>query len=385
MSSNLKASQLQLQQHEAEKLSVGDKFGLNLKNFFQTRGLYCVLGLFSFFIVLLICNLLYRGIMKLPFFADGTRSFNARLFDLAYKAASIVLASLAPLVTFYMFEDWVMFSIGLLIAFGVLWSLRNVIPNMWRQGRLLLNIGAVREGERINYSGLPWRVKHLNIFSELENPENKLRLRVPVEDLLGLTSKPMQTSESWFPCKKGDWVILSDGYRGEVTAISVEFIDINDRGSSTRTYPMQDFLALSPLNISGSFRLKETLGISYDHQRDSTNRVLGSLKRFIKQKVADEGYEPHVSNLTVEFEGIGDSSLDITVIMDVDGSQAPFYNRIKRAMQRWCVDASSKYAWEIPYPQRTLHVVHEAQANHHGQADLFVDESELELESEAAE
>jgi len=256
---------------------------------------------------------------------------------------------------------------------------------MWRQGRLLLNIGAVREGERINYSGLPWRVKHLNIFSELENPENKLRLRVPVEDLLGLTSKPMQTSESWFPCKKGDWVILSDGYRGEVTAISVEFIDINDRGSSTRTYPMQDFLALSPLNISGSFRLKETLGISYDHQRDSTNRVLGSLKRFIKQKVADEGYEPHVSNLTVEFEGIGDSSLDITVIMDVDGSQAPFYNRIKRAMQRWCVDASSKYAWEIPYPQRTLHVVHEAQANHHGQADLFVDESELELESEAAE
>ncbi len=385
MSSNLKASQLQLQQHEAEKLSVGDKFGLNLKHFFQTRGLYCVLGLLSFFLVLLLCNLLYRGIMKFPFFADGNRSFNARLFDLAYKATSVLLASLAPLATFYMFEDWVMFSIGLLIAFGVLWSLRNVIPNMWRQGRLLLNIGAVREGERINYSGLPWRVKTLNIFSELENPENKLRLRVPVENLLGLTSKPVQTSESWFPCKKGDWVILSDGFRGEVTAISIEFIDIHDRGSSTRTYPMQDFLALSPLNISESFRLKETLGISYSHQRDSTNRVLGSLKRFIKQKVADEGYEPHVSNLLVEFERMGDSSLDITVIMDVDGSQASLYNRIKRAMQRWCVDASSEFGWEIPFPQRTLHVIHEAKKQEYGQADLFTEEANLIDESEAAE
>lgn len=385
MSSNLKASQLQLQQHEAEKLSIGDKFGLSLKNFFQNRGLYCALGLMSFFVVLLICNLLYRVIMRLPVFTDGTRSFNARLFDLVYKATSMILAALAPLITFYVFEDWVMFSIGLLVAFGVLWSLRNVIPKMWRQGRLLLNIGAVREGERINYFGLPWRIRRLNIFSELENPDNKLRLRVPIEELLGLTSKPIQRSESWFPCKKGDWVILSDGYRGEVTAISIEFVDIDDRGLSTKSYPMQEFLALRPLNISGSFRLKEMLGISYNHKSDSTNKILGSLKRFIKQKIADEGYEPHVKNLQVEFGAMGDSSLDIAVIMDIEGSQAPAYNRIKRAMQRWCVDATSKYAWEIPYPQRTLHMVQAAQSQNHVQTDMFAEEDEVDLESEAAE
>jgi hypothetical protein len=29
--------------------------------------------------------------------------------------------------------------------------------------------------------------------------------------------------------------------------------------------------------------------------------------------------------------------------------------RLRRAMQRWCVDACSAYGWAIPFPQRTLH------------------------------
>ena len=381
ISTNLSAAQLQLADLEAKKTSISDRFGNNVKNFFQTRGLYCILGILSFFMVLLISRLIYKLWSMAPFMQDGKRSFNLRLFALVYKAVSVVLASIAPLMVFYFFEDWVMFSIGLLIAFGVLWSLRNVIPSMWRQGRLLLNIGSVREGERIMYFGLPWRVKSLAIFSELENPENKLRLRIPIEDFLGLTSKPVQTSESWFPCKRGDFVILSDGFRGKVTAISVEFIDLGDRGGSTKTYPMQEFLDLRPLNISESFRLKESLGISYDHQVESTNRVLGRLKKFIAAKIADEGYEPHAKNLSVEFLKMSDSSLDVTVILDVDGSQAPYYNRLRRAMQRWCVDACTENGWEIPFPQRTVHV-HNAQENVvlSPQADLFVkDEDKTEF------
>jgi len=376
ITTNLSAAQLQLADLEAADLSMGDRFGHNVKNFFQTRGLYCVLGLMSFFLVMLLSRLLYKLWYMSPLRPEK-RSFNVRLFELLYKAFSVLVASIAPLFVFYTFEDWVMFSIGLLVAFGALWSLRNVVPNMWRQGRLLLNIGAVREGERIIFFGLPWRVKNLAIFTELENPENKLRLRVPVEDLLGLTSKPIQTSESWFPCKRGDWVILSDGYRGKVTAISVEFVDIEDRGLSTKTYPMQEFLALRPLNISDSFRLRETVGISYDHQNESTNRVLGRLKKFITAKIADEGYEPHVKKLTVEFEKIADSSLDVTVIIDVDGSQAPFYNRIRRAMQRWNVDACTEHGWEIPFPQRTLHVRNSQEnVTLSPQGDLFVESAD---------
>jgi len=31
------------------------------------------------------------------------------------------------------------------------------------------------------------------------------------------------------------------------------------------------------------------------------------------------------------------------------------YNRLRRAIQRWCVDACTEDGWEIPFPQMTLH------------------------------
>ncbi len=37
------------------------------------------------------------------------------------------------------------------------------------------------------------------------------------------------------------------------------------------------------------------------------------------------------------------------------GELADLYNRLRRAIQRWCVDACSECGWEIPFPQMTLH------------------------------
>jgi len=31
------------------------------------------------------------------------------------------------------------------------------------------------------------------------------------------------------------------------------------------------------------------------------------------------------------------------------------YNRLRRAIQRWCVDACTEHGWEIPFPQLMLH------------------------------
>ncbi len=60
-------------------------------------------------------------------------------------------------------------------------------------------------------------------------------------------------------------------------------------------------------------------------------------------------------NLRVEFQSAGASSLDIVVIADFKGSQAPIYNRLRRAIQRWCVDACTENNWDIPFPQLTVH------------------------------
>jgi hypothetical protein len=59
-------------------------------------------------------------------------------------------------------------------------------------------------------------------------------------------------------------------------------------------------------------------------------------------------------NLRVEFAQANSSSLDIVVIADFKGELGDLYNRLRRAIQRWCVDACTENGWEIPFPQITL-------------------------------
>jgi len=42
------------------------------------------------------------------------------------------------------------------------------------------------------------------------------------------------------------------------------------------------------------------------------------------------------------------------VIADFKGEMGELYNRLRRAIQRWSVDACTAYGWEIPFPQLTL-------------------------------
>ena len=62
-----------------------------------------------------------------------------------------------------------------------------------------------------------------------------------------------------------------------------------------------------------------------------------------------------VKDLNVEFEKANDSSLDLVVIADFKGETADLYNRLRRAIQRYCVDAATEFDWEIPFPQVTFH------------------------------
>jgi small-conductance mechanosensitive channel len=203
--------------------------------------------------------------------------------------------------------------------------------------------------------GVPWLVKTINVFSELENPSLGVRLRLPIEDLLGKTSRPFHKNEPWFPCKRNDWVILSDGTRGVVTSLSHEMVEMVQRGGSRKTYQTADFMALSPLNISVNFRLKVLFGISYDLQKDATTRILEILESHISEQIDTEGYGKNLLNLRVEFAQAGASSLDLVVIADFRGELAPLYQRLSRAIQRWCVDACTLNNWEIPFPQLTIH------------------------------
>ncbi|MES9991220.1 MAG: hypothetical protein ABW098_04665 [Candidatus Thiodiazotropha sp.] len=355
MSSEHQAARLQLDELMAAEVSLTDASQDYLKQFFQRRGLYLVVAMLVVVAVIFLSRMSNKAMRRLlPGFKKRHRSFRIRLLELVHRILTTLLIIIGPMVVFYVVEDWVLFSLGILLLLGFGWGLRHALPRYWHQIQLFLNIGSVREGERIYMDGLPWRVEQINVFSMLENPDAGLSQRVPIDDLVDQKSRPSNPDEPWFPCHKEDWVILSDGVRGKVTGISPELVQLVERGGAMKTYPTTDFLAASPRNLSTNFRIKEVIGVSYTLQEKSTETIPQILRDTIQQRAEQEGYGEQLLNLRVEFSQANSSSLDITVIADFSGEIGDLYNRLRRAIQRWSVDACTENGWEIPFPQMTL-------------------------------
>ena len=356
MQSELQAARLELDKLEASETSITEASQSYLKSFFQKRGLYLTEALLLVLAILLLSRLSYAAMQRyIPGFRKKHRSFRVRLVELAHRIVTVIMVIFGPMIVFYLVEDWVLFSLGILLLLGMALTLRQALPLYWHQVQLFLNIGSVREGERVLMEGLPWLVERINIYCTFSNPMADISQRLPIADLIDLKSRPAKRDEPWFPCKKGDWVILSDGVRGKVIGISHELVQLVERGGAQLTYQTSDFLAKSPRNLVTNFRIKETLGISYSLQKESTTSILETLHRYIQQRAEQEGYGEQLLNLRVEFAQAGNSSLDLAVIADFKGELGDLYNRLRRAIQRWCVDACSEYGWEIPFPQMTLH------------------------------
>ena len=356
ISNKLDLVRLQLAEIEQEETSLLESSGDSLKNFFRTRGLYLAIALAACLGVVFFLRAGYRLFIRMiPGYRADYRPFHIRAFELLSRVLILLMALLSVILVFYIFEDWVLLSLAVIALMGVAWAAKNTLPRFVHQSRLMLNIGAVREGERMMYEGVPWLVKQINVYSTLENPDLGLTIRLPIEALLDKTSRAFHQSESWFPCRKNDWVILSDGTRGCVTALSHETVELVQRGGARKTYQTGDFLGMTPLNLSMNFRLKIPFGISYNLQKEATNLIPDQLSAFIETRIEEEGYKEDLLNLRVEFANAGSSSLDLVVIADFKGKQAPLYNRISRAIQRWCVDAATGHGWEIPFPQLDIH------------------------------
>lgn len=355
LKSELQSAQLQLDNLVAQEVSLGEASQSYLKTFFQRRGLYLGQAILVVLAVLLLSRLIHYGFRRfLPGYQQTHRPFQVRLLDLVHRAMTTLLVIAGPMIVFYMAEDWLLFSIGILLLLGIGLTLREAIPRYWHQVQLFLNVGTVREGERLEIDGVPWKVRDINFYTMLDNPTAGISQRLKIDDLVDLRSRPVGPSEPWFPCKQDDWIILSDGVRGKVVGISAELVQLTQRGGTRRTYPLADFLSAAPLNLSTNFRLKETIGVSYNLQAESVSSIPAILKEHIQKRIEEEGYGEQLLNLRVEFEYANSSSLDILVIADFEGSLADLYNRLRRSIQRWCVEACTDNNWEIPFTQLTL-------------------------------
>jgi predicted nucleic acid-binding Zn-ribbon protein len=349
----------QLEQAEKTQPSFITTAKEGLRSFYRSRGRNFLLCIGAFFATFFLLRYLHQQLDRFfPWKKREKRPFYLRLIDVGLNLFSVAGAITAAILTLYATGDWVLMGLAIIVLVGVSLAAKNALPKFYDQGRLLLNLGEIREGERVIYGGIPWKVERLSFYSTLRN--EALRggtVRLPVSQLSGMISRPQsEEGEFWFPCHEGDWIELPDEGKGRVIAQTPEYVQLVKLGGAKITIPTVDFLSKSPTNLSQGFRISTTFGIDYKHQADCTDSIPEKMWAYITRELCSliDDREKLLS-LKVEFASAGASSLDYSIIADFDGSLAAKIQVIERALQRFAVEACNENGWEIPFTQVTLH------------------------------
>ncbi|MGI9406852.1 MAG: hypothetical protein ACR2O4_10825 [Hyphomicrobiaceae bacterium] len=350
------ATEQQLGVRLDEEASASGGLGNYATQFFRNRGLNLLLAILACCGVFLVMNLIARAAEWLRRRRSIARTFATRLVNLLHMLTTFVLAFLAMLAVFNAMHDWLLIGIASVFAVAAAWIGMKMLPNVVEQVTLLLNLGAVQEGERVMYGGVPWLVKRLDFYTDLVNPElDGGTFTMPARELIGLHSRPAARNESWFPTSRGDWVQLPDERIGKVTSQTPELVQIEELGGAIRTFQTAAFVAEAPRNLSHGFRIKTELGLDYQHQPLATDQIPHALKKHVANGLADRIAREGVKNVDVDLLRLADSSIVFEVEVDLVGNLASRYEDIEREIARLLVDACNTHGWVVPFPQLVVH------------------------------
>ncbi len=353
-----KIVEFQLQTRLDESSNFFNNFGGTLKEFASGRGLSIAIAIFAFWSVWMMfayARKAYRYVLarrKLEFKSGLT----SRVLYYVYQILAGTVAFVAMILVFYVNGDWIMLGVSMLILASVLFSIKNVLPKFIVESKLLLNVGPVREGERIFYQGIPWKVDKIRIYTELFNPLlSGGRIRVQLNELVDMNSRPYSKFEDWFPCREGDMLLMPEGRLVKVELQTPDFVKLNYTGGATTTVRTIDFLSMSFTNLSEeSFRVSSFFGIDYSLQNKSTSKVPAVFREEIQNILESQNYGKYLKVLRVELHEAAGSSLTYKIIADFHGIAARYHNIIARELQSAAIEVCNNHGWLIPFEQLTI-------------------------------
>ena len=349
-------SEKALEKALGQKKSIARSFQ-DVGAFFKSRGLNLFLAFFAFAFVWVALHYFHKLVFRIGPLHKKGRSFTVRIFDLFYTLFTVALSAFVLLGTLYFMGDWLLLSLAIIFVMGIVWASKQAFPRFWNQVTLMLNFGAVREGEVVVYKGIPYEVTSINMNSKLENKalENGF-IRLRINDLLALRSRPVIENEPWFPSRRGDWVRLADGTYGKVAAQTPEMVTLQLKGSALKYYGTSDYLAQSPTNLSNGYRLTGIFGLDYRHQGMATVEIPKIIQKAVVDGLTEAGHGDLIQRIRVEFKEAGASSLDVAILAEFNGKAGSEYWVLERAIQKICVEACNQHNWVIPFQQVSVHM-----------------------------
>lgn len=361
---NLQEARKSLAQILSSDESLLESAKSQVKDFFKNRGKNLLVTLVAFFGLWWLLNRFRKWVLRFNLFSQLSPSFG-KLFSAAYNIFILIICLLVGMACLYFFNDWLLISLIVMALILVAWTSRQYIPTFLQEIKLIVNLGTVREGERLVWSGVPWLVKDIGLTATLINQNLEGgEIRLPVKDLINKHSRPLVEGEPWFPTKIKDWVILKDGSYGWVQHQTLEQVVLNLKGSSLKYYSTTDFLTQSPLNISAGFRYCIEFGLDYEVQ----NRICKELPTLFESGLKNilsnffDGYSPDFTFIEVRFDNPGASSLNLMVIIHADGKCANRHEENRREIQTALVQISNENKLKIPFSQLTINMADGAQS-----------------------
>jgi len=279
-----------------------------------------------------------------------------RLLSYSFALLTGVVMFIAFIAVLQMRQDTLLLAIALVLVVTAALGLRNYLPNYISETRLLLNIGPVREDERIMLNGIPWNVESINLQTVLRNPALNGVVRLPIAYIKNATSRPYR-DDIWFPTHVGDYVLLPGDQFGQILEQTPELVQIRVRGGMIKSLTTAEFYAMPITNLSRgeSFGIATTFGLDYNIQQSSLTEVPDTLKKVVQSALIDLGHQEAADNVMVELNEAGASSLDYMIYAQFPSENAAEYFKFGRTIRQACVQACNENGWSIPYPQMVMH------------------------------
>jgi len=355
--SRLTLINLQLEELRSSGRLVDKRTGETLKQILTGSLMNLLLAILAAAVTYGVMRMINKVYLRLVTRSGRRRPFLARAAHLSFILLSVILALLAAVGVLYLRGDRILLALLLIALIGAALTLQKTLPAFIKEARVMLNIGPVREGQRLLYNGLPWKVQALNVYSTLVNPElSGGTLRLPLRDLTELVSRPYDPGEPWFPTRENDFVLLSDQTYGRVILQTPEMVQLRVLGSD-ETYPVETFLGNNPQNLSqNGFAIAVRFGVDYQHQALVTGEIKQKLEDYLRTQLKESKWNEHLQEFFVEFDEAAASSLNLFIYALFSGEAADSYFRIRRTLQSLAVDACNAHGWVIPFTQMTVHL-----------------------------
>jgi hypothetical protein len=275
-----------------------------------------------------------------------------------YNVLTTLISFFLSILTLYVLNDWVLVTVILITFAALIWSSKQYLPIFLEQSKIVLNLGSVREGERVIYNGLPWKIDSLGYYCRLTNPSlSGGNLRVNTKELINAHSRRADENEPWFPTKEGDWVLIEDSY-GQVSLQSPEQVIVKLRGGESKYYPAKEYYQKSPQNFSLGFAIEFVIGLDYNLQSNMFEEVIPKFRESI-QKVLFQKHpelQGKVVDTEIDFLQANASSLDLRFFMKCSGDVAHMKLKLERSFQEECVKVCNENGYNIPFNQLTVHM-----------------------------